>query len=163
MAQELGAPAITASAQMNSVPRIARSADRYGMPVAIHTLRTVRYGDPGPAVWMLYAGILLYGVCYDFFFVTGQIYVDTKAPKDLRTAAQRFIAFVTLDVGGFIGSWLSGRVVDVYVVAGDGIPHQWESIRLIPAAWTTLVLVLFAVFFTHPDDPDPAAEARTAA
>ncbi|MYK87730.1 MAG: nucleoside permease, partial [Acidobacteria bacterium] len=121
------------------------------------------YGDPGPAVWMLYAGILLHGICYDFFFVTGQIYVDTKAPKDLRAAAQGFIAFVTLGVGGFIGSWLSGRVVDAYVVAGDGVPHQWESIWLIPAAWAAVVLVLFAVFFTHRDEPDPAAEARAAA
>ena len=121
------------------------------------------YGDPGPAVWMLYGGILLHGVCYDFFFVTGQIYVDTRAPKDLRAAAQGFIAFVTLGVGGFIGSWLSGRVVDAYAVAGDATAHQWESIWLIPAAWAGLVLVLFAVFFTHREAPDPAAEARAAA
>ena len=121
------------------------------------------YGDPGPAVWMLYAGILLHGVCYDFFFVTGQIYVDSKAPQDLRAAAQGFIAFVTLGVGGFIGSWLSGRVVDAYVVAGDPTGHRWESIWLIPAVWAALVLVLFAVFFTHREAPDPAAEARAAA
>ena len=121
------------------------------------------YGDPGPAVWMLYAGILLHGICYDFFFVTGQIYVDTRVPKDLRAAARGFIAFVTLGVGGFIGSWLSGRVVDAYVVAGDAATHQWESIGLIPAAWAALVLVLFAVFFTHREAPDPAAEARAAA
>ena len=95
--------------------------------------------------------------------MTGQIYVDTKAPKDLRAAAQGFIAFVTLGVGGFIESWLSGRVVDAYVVAGDAAAHQWESIWLIPAAWAALVLVLFAVFFTHRDDPDPAPEARAAA
>ena len=118
------------------------------------------YGDPGPAVWMLYGGILLHGVCYDFFFVTGQIYVDTKAPKDLRAAAQGLIAFVTLGVGGFIGTWLSGRVVDGYVVAGDPTAHQWGSIWLVPAIWAALVLVLFAVFFTHRETPDPAAEAR---
>ena len=76
------------------------------------------FGDNGTLVWMLYAGIVLHGVCYDFFFVTGQIYVDTKAPADLRAAAQGFIAFVTLGVGMFIGSWLSGLVVDRFVLAG---------------------------------------------
>ena len=95
--------------------------------------------------------------------IRDRIYVDTKAPKDLRAAAQGFIAFVTLGVGGFIGSWFSGRVVDAYVVAGDGVPHQWESIWLVPAVWAAVVLVLFAVFFTHREQPDRAAEARAAA
>ena len=122
------------------------------------------YGDAGTAMWMLYGGILLHGVCYDFFFVTGQIYVDTKAPKDLRAAAQGFIAFVTLGVGGFIGTWLSGRIVDVYAVAGDPAAHRWDSIWLIPAIWAAVVLVLFAVLFTHREKPaPPEAEARLAA
>src|SRR4029434_534513 len=73
--------------------------------------------DNGALVWMLYGGILLHGICYDFFFVTGQIYVDRKAPADLRAAAQGFIAFVTLGVGMLIGSWLSGRVVHPFVAA----------------------------------------------
>ena len=102
------------------------------------------YGNNADLVWMLYGGILLHGICYDFFFVTGQIYVDTKAPGDLRAAAQGLIAFVTLGVGMFIGSWASGRVVDAYV-AGSG--HDWNRIWLVPAAGAALVLVLFALFF----------------
>jgi nucleoside transporter len=103
------------------------------------------YGNTGDLVWMLYAGILLHGICYDFFFVTGQIYVDRKAPPDLRAAAQGFIAFVTLGVGMFIGSWASGRVVDAYRIGAGG--HDWQRIWLVPAAGAAIVLVLFALFF----------------
>ncbi len=101
-------------------------------------------GDNASMVWMLYGGILLHGICYDFFFVTGQIYVDEKAPPDLRAAAQGLIAFVTLGVGMFIGSWLSGAVVDFHAQA-DG--HLWDQIWIVPAVWATVVLVLFALFF----------------
>src|SRR5436190_5208399 len=100
------------------------------------------YGDNGPLVWMLYAGILLHGICYDFFFVTGQIYVDRKAPADLRAAAQGFIAFVTLGVGMFIGSWASGKVVDMFATPGG---HDWHQIWLVPAAGALVVLLLFAL------------------
>jgi nucleoside transporter len=98
------------------------------------------FGNNGSLVWMLYAGILLHGVCYDFFFVTGQIYVDRRAPSDLRAAAQGFIAFVTLGVGMFIGSWMSGAVVDYFA-------HAWDRIWLVPAAGAGAVLLLFALFF----------------
>jgi nucleoside transporter len=107
------------------------------------------YGNNGPLMWMLYGGILLHGICYDFFFVTGQIYVDTKAPGDLRAAAQGFIAFVTLGVGMFIGSWASGRIVDSFSRPGAG--HAWESIWMVPAAGAAAVLVLFALFFRAAD------------
>ena len=89
--------------------------------------------------------ILLHGICYDFFFVTGQIYVDRKAPADLRAAAQGFIAFVTLGVGMFIGSWASGKVVDMFAQPGGG--HDWHQIWLVPSAGALVVLVLFALFF----------------
>jgi nucleoside transporter len=110
---------------------------------------TTRYalfanGNNAGLVWMLYVGILLHGICYDFFFVTGQIYVDRKAPSDLRAAAQGFIAFVTLGVGMAIGSWASGRVVDAFSRAGG---HDWRSIWLVPAAAAGAVLVLFALLF----------------
>jgi nucleoside transporter len=107
------------------------------------------YGNNEALVWMLYLGILLHGICYDFFFVTGQIYVDQKAPAHMRAAAQGFITFVTYGVGMLIGSWLSGRVVDAYAVAAGGAItlHDWKSIWLVPAAGATAVLALFALFF----------------
>jgi len=107
------------------------------------------YGNGGDLVWMLYAGILLHGICYDFFFVTGQIYVDRRAPVDLRAAAQGFIAFVTLGVGMFIGSWVSGLVVDAFVSPSG---HDWRGIWLVPAAGAAVVLLLFAFFFRSTGD-----------
>jgi MFS family permease len=104
-------------------------------------------------VWMLYAGILLHGICYDFFFVTGQIYVDRRAPSDLRAAAQGFIAFVTLGVGMLIGSWLSGRVVDYFFSASAVPNHLWDRIWLVPAAGASVVLLLFALFFRGAGSP----------
>src|SRR3954454_11884007 len=103
------------------------------------------FGSQADLVRMLYAGIVLHGICYDFFFVTGQIYVDTKAPGDLRAAAQGFIAFVTLGVGMFIGSWASGRIVDAFASGGA---HDWYRIWMVPAAAAAIVMLLFALFFT---------------
>src|SRR5438874_9000146 len=119
------------------------------------------YGNHADLVWMLYAGILLHGVCYDFFFVTGQIYVDRKAPADLRAAAQGFIAFATLGVGMFIGSWLSGTVVDAFrIAAGSETHHMWRRIWLVPAAGAAAVLALFAIFFIAPEEADRTVQAE---
>ena len=118
------------------------------------------YGNNGPLVWMLYGGILLHGICYDFFFVTGQIYVDQKAPPDLRAAAQGLIAFVTLGLGMFIGSWVSGRIVDAFALPGGG--HTWEKIWIMPAAMAGAVLLLFAAFFRASDRAAARAHGHAA-
>jgi len=118
--------------------------------MAAWTLRYLMfaYGNTGSLVWMLYLGILLHGICYDFFFVTGQIYVDQSAAVRIRAAAQGLIAFVTLGVGLFIGSWVSGKVVDAYAIAGPaGTTHDWRSIWLFPAAGAGIVLLIFALLF----------------
>jgi len=115
-------------------------------------------GNNGSLVWMLYAGILLHGVCYDFFFVTGQIYVDRRAPLDLRAAAQGFIAFATLGVGMFIGSWFSGRIVDAFsILSGAEVTHIWGKIWVFPAAGAAAVLILFALFFRSAEEAVQAA------
>jgi nucleoside transporter len=107
-------------------------------------------GDVGSLVWMLYLGIVLHGICYDFFFVTGQIYVDQRADVRIRAAAQGFIAFVTLGAGQFVGSLLSGAVVEANTRAaatGAAVTHDWYAIWMVPAAGAVGVLILFALFF----------------
>jgi nucleoside transporter len=107
------------------------------------------YGNPGGLVWMLYLGILLHGVCYDFFFVTGQIYVDQRADVTIRSAAQGFLTFVTWGVGMFIGAWASGLVVETnaFLRPDGSFGHTWPNVWLVPAAGAAAIFVLFALFF----------------
>ena len=104
------------------------------------------YGNIGTGMWLIYAGILLHGVCYDFFFVAGQIYTDEKAGVKIRAAAQGFLNFVTNGVGYFIGATIvAGRVVDAYRLP-DGT-HDWRGIWMVPAIGAFVILAIFAVVF----------------
>jgi nucleoside transporter len=104
------------------------------------------YGNIGTGMWLIYAGILLHGVCYDFFFVAGQIYTDEKAGVKIRAAAQGFLNFVTNGVGYFIGATIvAGRVVDAYRLP-DGT-HDWRGIWMVPAIGAFIILAIFAVVF----------------
>jgi nucleoside transporter len=102
------------------------------------------FGDSGAGMWMLYGGILLHGICYDFFFVTGQIYVDQQAGEKIRAAAQGFITLVTQGLGYLIGSWVSGVVVQSHVLPTG---HDWRGIWLVPAVGALVILVVFALLF----------------
>jgi nucleoside transporter len=103
------------------------------------------HGDAHDMIWMLYLGILLHGVCYDFFFVTGQIYTDEQAGPRIRAAAQGFLAFLTQGVGYLIGAYVSGAVVKSYTIPAGG--HDWRHIWLVPAGMAVVVLGVFAVLF----------------
>jgi nucleoside transporter len=117
------------------------------------------YGAPGDKIWMLWGGILLHGICYDFFFVTGQIFIDREAPAAIRAAAQGFITFLTYGVGMFVGSWLSSSVAEHYsqTLADGSVSYQWRSIWIFCAAASAIVLVLFAITFKE-DAPRPREE-----
>ncbi len=114
---------------------------------------TVRYtllafGDAGPRAWMFYAAILVHGVCYDFFFMTGQLYTDQQAPADLRSAAQGFLTFMTYGVGMYAGSLISGNALDFFTTgSGAEAVRNWETFWLTSAAGAFVILLIVGVMF----------------
>ena len=116
------------------------------------------YGDAGAGMWLIYLGILLHGVCYDFFFVAGQIYTDEQAGPRIRAAAQGFLNLVTNGLGYFIGATVvAGRVVDMYRLPG-GL-HDWRAIWTVPAVGAFAILVIFAFLFRPRPRPRPQPAA----
>jgi MFS family permease len=110
---------------------------------------TIRYaflaaGDPGPGMWMFYMAILLHGVCFDFFTVTGQIYTDQEAPPELRSTAQGFLTFLTYGVGMFAGSILSGIAVDFFTSSAG---RNWRGFWLTSSIGSLAIFLFVAAAF----------------
>ncbi len=102
------------------------------------------YGNLDSNTWMLYAGIILHGVCYDFFFVTGYMYTEKKAGEKIKNAAQGLFTFATYGLGMFIGTWFSGFTTNYYT---EGGLHDWKQIWFVPAYIAMAVLIYFILFF----------------
>lgn len=106
------------------------------------------YGNAGSGEWMLYGGIILHGLCYDFFFVSGMIYTDVKAGENIKAQAQGLISLATYGLGMYIGSVISGYVAQKYT-SGEGAAAviDWTKVWMVPAGIAVVVLFLFILFF----------------
>ena len=107
------------------------------------------------ATWMVLGGILLHGMCYDFIFVMGRMYVDKAAGDSLRASAQGLHAVFTLGAGMFVGSWLSGVVAQNYTNAQN--VHDWKSIWLVPALMSAVLIPVFLALFREKPSEDTNA------
>ena len=104
------------------------------------------YDDAGAVMPLVLMGLLLHGVCYDFFFVAGQIYVDKQFPESSRARMQAFLAFITLGVGTLIG----GEVSNIFFnLNTDDGATDWRAVWLAPAAMSAAVAVLFFSLFNE--------------
>jgi len=108
------------------------------------------YGDVGSGTWMLIVGIALHGICYDFFFVSGQIYTDSKAGAKYKSAAQGLITLATYGVGQLIGFWVAGYIGTLYGdIKASNVAEFWEQVWIVPAGIAFVVMILFMLFFKN--------------
>lgn len=106
------------------------------------------YGNAGELTFMLLIGIALHGICYDFFFVSGQIYTDSKAGEKYKSAAQGLITLATYGVGQLIGFWVASFIADKYKdLKTTDLASFWEHTWVVPAGIAFVVMILFAIFF----------------
>ncbi|MDX1673696.1 MAG: MFS transporter [Longimicrobiales bacterium] len=126
---------------------------------------------PDAVFWLIATGILLHGVCYDFFFVTGQIYVDKKSTPAVRGQAQGFLVLVTYGVGMLIGAQLAGELYNLFLAGRPALPlPEWPGFWIVPAIFAAVVAVFFAFSFKDrvtdrsvepPSEPVPSGGIET--
>lgn len=114
------------------------------------------YGNVNELSYMLIIGIALHGVCYDFFFVSGQIYTDSKAGEKYKSSAQGLITLATYGIGQLIGFQVAGVVSEHY--QGLATAEFWHSVWLIPAAIAGAVFLIFLISFRNEKTEAPVLE-----
>jgi NHS family xanthosine MFS transporter len=110
------------------------------------------FGDPGPGLWMIILSCIIYGIAFDFFNISGSLFVEMQSPHTIRSSAQGLFMLMTNGLGAFFGSRISGIVIDKYFLMDDG-NFDWQGIWIAFAAYAMVVAVLFAIFFRHKHDP----------
>ena len=114
------------------------------------------YGDPGPGLWMLLLSMIVYGMAFDFFNISGSLFVEREADEKIRASAQGLFMLMTNGLGAFFGGMISGWVVDQFTTNGV---KDWQSIWLSFAGYALVLLIVFPVVFRYKkDDPVEAVK-----
>ena len=117
------------------------------------------YGNPGDGLWMIVLSCIIYGMAFDFFNISGSLFVETTTDSSIRSSAQGLFMMMTNGIGAYLGSKISGYVIDKYFLFADGTTN-WQSTWLAFAIYSAVVAVLFWVFFKHKHDPKALANVQ---
>ena len=116
-------------------------------------------GNPGDGLWMIVLSCIIYGMAFDFFNISGSLFVETQSDPSIRASAQGLFMMMTNGFGAFLGSRISGIVIDNYFTMADG-RFDWKGIWFAFAAYSLIVAVLFALVFRHKHDPRALASVQ---
>lgn len=111
------------------------------------------YGDPGAGLWMIILSCIIYGMAFDFFNISGSLFVETQSSPNIRASAQGLFMMMTNGFGAFLGSRISGIVIDKFYTAPDG-QFEWQGIWLAFSAYSLVIAVTFAILFKHKHNPE---------
>ena len=114
------------------------------------------FGDPSSGLWMIILSCIIYGMAFDFFNISGSLFVETQSEPGIRASAQGLFMMMTNGFGAFLGSWISGMVIDAFFkISSDpgAIMFNWKGIWLTFAGYSLVVAILFALLFRHKHDP----------
>lgn len=117
------------------------------------------YGNPAEGLWMIIVSCIVYGMAFDFFNISGSLFVETSVSPKIRSSAQGLFMMMTNGVGAVMGSYLSGVIIDAYFLKPDG-SKDWQPIWITFALYAAVVAVLFAVLFRHKHDPKELENVR---
>jgi NHS family xanthosine MFS transporter len=117
------------------------------------------YGDPAGNLWMIILSCIVYGMAFDFFNISGSLFVETTTDSKIRASAQGLFMMMTNGVGAFLGSKLSGYIIDAYYTTPNG-DKDWHGIWLVFAVYAAVVALFFTVLFRHKHNPDELAEVK---
>ena len=117
------------------------------------------YSNPADGLWMIILSCIVYGMAFDFFNVSGSLFVETSVNAKIRSSAQGLFMMMTNGIGAILGSYVSGIVIDNYFLSSTGI-LDWTGIWLAFAGYALIVAVLFAIFFKHKHNPEELANIQ---